>query len=68
MHTRKDSMRHSSIRTTEKSYLDKESVLGKLEKLYADSAVDHLDVLTVQYESRWFNLRPSDKNLSYGSI
>lgn len=39
---------------------DKESIFSKLEKLYADAAIDHLDGLTVQYESWWFNLRPSN--------
>jgi phosphomannomutase len=39
---------------------DKEKVFAQLEKFYADAAVDHLDGLTVQYESWWFNLRPSN--------
>jgi phosphomannomutase len=39
---------------------DKESIFSELEKSYADAAIDHLDGLTVQYESWWFNLRPSN--------
>jgi phosphomannomutase len=39
---------------------DKESIFITLEKLYADAIIDHLDGLTVQYESWWFNLRPSN--------
>jgi phosphomannomutase len=39
---------------------DKEVIFSKLEKLYADADIDHLDGLTVQYESWWFNLRPSN--------
>jgi phosphomannomutase len=39
---------------------DKDSIFHELERLYADAAIDHLDGLTVQYESWWFNLRPSN--------
>lgn len=39
---------------------DKEPIFVTLEKVYADATIDHLDGLTVQYESWWFNLRPSN--------
>ena len=39
---------------------DKEAIFSALEQLYADADIDHLDGLTVQYESWWFNLRPSN--------
>jgi phosphomannomutase len=39
---------------------DKESIFNELEKLYSDGQIDHLDGLTVQYRSWWFNLRPSN--------
>jgi phosphomannomutase len=39
---------------------DKEPIFVTLEKVYADATIDHLDGLTVQYDSWWFNLRPSN--------
>ena len=39
---------------------DKDAVFGELEKSYRDSRIDHLDGLTIQYDSWWFNLRPSN--------
>ena len=42
---------------------DQEATLEKIEEHYAqrdDPKVDHLDGLTVDYESWWFNLRPSN--------
>jgi phosphomannomutase len=39
---------------------DKEPIFNELEKLYSDADIDHLDGLTVQYKSWWFNLRPSN--------
>lgn len=39
---------------------DKEAILAALEAKYSDAAKDHLDGLTVEYESWWFNLRPSN--------
>jgi len=39
---------------------DKESVFTSLEKFYGDATKDHLDGLTIQYESWWFNLRSSN--------
>jgi phosphomannomutase len=39
---------------------NKETILKALEKFYADANIDHLDGLTVQYRSWWFNLRPSN--------
>ncbi len=39
---------------------DKELIFVTLEKVYADAAADHLDGLTIQHESWWFNLRPSN--------
>ena len=39
---------------------DKNSIFDELERLYSDADIDHLDGLTVQYKSWWFNLRPSN--------
>ena len=39
---------------------DKDIVFEKLEKAYGDAKSDHLDGLTIQYDSWWFNLRPSN--------
>jgi phosphomannomutase len=39
---------------------DKAPVFDALERFYAKADVDHLDGLTVQYPSWWFNLRPSN--------
>jgi phosphomannomutase len=39
---------------------NKESVFNELEKFYTDADIDHLDGLTVQCKSWWFNLRPSN--------
>jgi phosphomannomutase len=39
---------------------DKEPIFNELEKFYSDGQIDHLDGLTVQYRSWWFNLRPSN--------
>jgi len=39
---------------------DKEAIVAALEAKYSDAAKDHLDGLTVEYESWWFNLRPSN--------
>jgi phosphomannomutase len=42
---------------------DQEATLEKIEEHYArrdDPKIDHLDGLTVDYESWWFNLRPSN--------
>jgi phosphomannomutase len=39
---------------------DKESVLKKLEKKYADGKISRLDGIKVDYEDWWFNVRPSN--------
>jgi phosphomannomutase len=39
---------------------DKEKIYKALEKRYADGRQDHLDGLSVDYESWWFNLRASN--------
>jgi phosphomannomutase len=39
---------------------DKEAVFAVLERAYKDARKDHLDGLTVQYDSWWFNLRASN--------
>jgi phosphomannomutase len=39
---------------------DKQKAFDAIEKSYTDAAIDHLDGLTVQYDSWWFNLRPSN--------
>jgi len=39
---------------------DKNPVFAALEKFYNDAQTDHLDGLTIQYKSWWFNLRPSN--------
>lgn len=38
---------------------DKEAVINKLEKKYADGQVSKLDGLKIDYPSWWFNVRPS---------
>ncbi len=38
---------------------DKDAVLAGLEERYGDAGIDHLDGLTVEYPSWWFNIRPS---------
>jgi phosphomannomutase len=38
---------------------DKDAVLAALEDRYGDAETDHLDGLTVEYPSWWFNIRPS---------
>jgi phosphomannomutase len=38
----------------------KEKVLEALKTAYADGEIDHLDGITVQYDSWWFNVRPSN--------
>jgi phosphomannomutase len=39
---------------------DKNPVFAALEQFYSDAETDHLDGLTIQYKSWWFNLRPSN--------
>jgi phosphomannomutase len=39
---------------------DKEAVFALLESAYKDARKDHLDGLTVEYDSWWFNLRASN--------
>jgi len=39
---------------------DKEEIFEALENSYSDAQTDHLDGLTIQYDSWWFNLRPSN--------
>ena len=39
---------------------DKDAVFEELENAYSDAKADHLDGLTIQYDSWWFNLRPSN--------
>ncbi len=39
---------------------DKKAVFDALEKSFAAAALDHLDGLTVEQDSWWFNLRPSN--------
>jgi phosphomannomutase len=39
---------------------DKDAILGALEAKYGDATIDHLDGLTIEYESWWFNLRASN--------
>lgn len=38
---------------------DRDAVLAALEERYRDAGIDHLDGLTVEYPSWWFNIRPS---------
>jgi phosphomannomutase len=39
---------------------DKETVFSTLERAYKDARKDHLDGLTTEYDSWWFNLRASN--------
>jgi phosphomannomutase len=39
---------------------DKEAIFIALEGAYRDARIDHLDGLTVEYDSWWFNLRASN--------
>jgi phosphomannomutase len=39
---------------------DVAAVLDRVSTTLADGAQDHLDGLTVEYDSWWFNLRPSN--------
>ncbi len=39
---------------------NRERIFAALEAQYKDTGMDHLDGLTVEYESWWFNLRPSN--------
>ena len=39
---------------------DKDEIYAALEKRYADGKQDHLDGLSVDYDSWWFNLRASN--------
>lgn len=39
---------------------DKQAKMDALEAKYADGEIDHLDGVTVQYPSWWFNVRPSN--------
>jgi phosphomannomutase len=39
---------------------DKEAIFEELENFYRDGNTDHLDGLTIQYDSWWFNLRTSN--------
>jgi phosphomannomutase len=39
---------------------DKEAVFALLERAYKDARKDHLDGLTMEYDSWWFNLRASN--------
>ncbi|TAM61253.1 phosphomannomutase/phosphoglucomutase [bacterium] len=34
--------------------------LAQIERAYADGKIDHLDGVTVQYDTWWFNVRPSN--------
>ena len=38
---------------------DQQAIFTALEKAYRDARIDHLDGLTVEYDSWWFNLRAS---------
>jgi phosphomannomutase len=39
---------------------DTNRAIGEIERRFKDGDVDHLDGLTVEYPSWWFNLRPSN--------
>ena len=39
---------------------DKEAILSALEKRYSEGRQDHLDGLSVDFDSWWFNLRASN--------
>ena len=39
---------------------DKEKILEKLKKEYADGQQDFLDGITIEYSNWWFNVRPSN--------
>ncbi len=39
---------------------DKEAAMQRVEKAFGDGDIDWLDGLSVDYEDRWFNLRPSN--------
>ena len=39
---------------------DKQAKMDELERRYSTGKIDHLDGVTVQYKSWWFNCRPSN--------
>ncbi len=39
---------------------DKEAILGRVKEKYSDGKQDYLDGITVEYDSWWFNIRPSN--------
>ncbi len=39
---------------------DKEGMIRRLEEIFSDGEIDHLDGITVQYRDWWFNVRPSN--------
>ncbi len=39
---------------------DKDGMMSRLEEIYSDGEIDHLDGVTVQYDDWWFNVRPSN--------
>ncbi len=39
---------------------DKQATMDELERRYSTAKIDHLDGVTIQYKSWWFNCRPSN--------
>jgi phosphomannomutase len=53
-------MRYTSTGEINLKVTDKTAVLTTLEAAFADGKQDHLDGLTVEYHTWWFNVRPSN--------
>lgn len=53
-------LKYASISETNFEVDDKTKTLQKIEELYSDGEISHLDGLTVNYSDWWFNLRPSN--------
>lgn len=53
-------LRYAKSEETNFQVEDKQGKMDELAKKYADGEIDDLDGITVQYDSWWFNVRPSN--------
>jgi phosphomannomutase len=53
-------LRYAKSEETNFQVEDKQGKMDELAKKYADGEIDYLDGITVQYDSWWFNVRPSN--------
>lgn len=57
---RRDVERYSASGEINFTVVDQDAAMERVEQIFADAMIDHLDGLTVDFGSEWFNLRPSN--------